>query len=169
MIAIYRYSSLFYSVLLIVSCADLASCQNVCPLWHIYSEANRHCECCTGVFNGPIRCEQNFVYVVRTRCMTWNEVTHAAELSRCLVAHRDSNLCDNNHMYSIPSNVTGPELNDVTCKRYNRQGAQCRQCIDGYGPAAFSDGVTCADCSKYKHLWVLNLFFQLIMVTIMYL
>ena len=59
--------------------------------------------------------------------MTWNEATHAAELSRCLVTHRDSNLCDNNHMYSIPSNVTGPELNDVTCKTYNRQGAQCRQ------------------------------------------
>ena len=71
-------------------------------------------------------------------------------------------------MYSIPSNVTGPELNDVTCKRYNRQGAQCRQCIDGYGPAPFSDGVTCADCSKYKHLWILSLLFQLTMVTVMY-
>ena len=37
-----------------------------------------------------------------------------------------------------------------------------------YGPAAFSDGVTCADSSKYKHLWVLSLVFQLTMVTVVY-
>ena len=72
-------------------------------------------------------------------------------------------------MYDIPDNITGPELNDVIYKTYNRQGTQCRQCIDGYGPAPFSDGVTCADFSKYKHLWVLHLFFQLMMVTLMYL
>ena len=54
-------------------------------------------------------------------------------------------------MHKIPTNITGPELNDVTCKTYNRQGTQRKQCIDGYGPAAFSDGVTCVDCSKYKH------------------
>ena len=41
----------------------------------------------------------------------------------------------------------------TTCKIYNRQGTRRRQCIDDYGPtAAFSNGVTCADCSKYKHL-----------------
>ena len=31
----------------------------------------------------------------------------------------------------------------------------------------FSDSVTCADCSKHKHLWILYLMFQLTMVTIM--
>ena len=57
----------------------------------------------------------------------------------------------------------------MTCKRYNRQGAQCQHCIDGYGPAAFFDGVTCADCSRHKYLWLLNLLFQLMMVTLLYL
>ena len=33
----------------------------------------------------------------------------------------------------------------------------------------FSDGFSCADCSKHKHLWVVNLFFQLSMVTAFYL
>ena len=51
---------------------------------------------------------------------------------------------------------------------YNRKGFHCSQCIDGYGPAAFSDSITCADCSKYGHLWILNLLFQLTMVTVMY-
>ena len=31
----------------------------------------------------------------------------------------------------------------------------------------FSDSVTCADCSKHKYLWILNLMFQLTMVTLM--
>ena len=38
-------------------------------------------------------------------------------------------------------------------------------CIDGYGPAVFSDGISCADCSKHRHLWILSLLFQLTMVT----
>ena len=55
------------------------------------------------------------------------------------------------------------------CSGYNREGAQCRQCIEGYGPALFSDGVTCADCSKHRYHWILYFVFQLSMVTIMYL
>ena len=31
----------------------------------------------------------------------------------------------------------------------------------------FSDDATCADCSNYRHLWILNLVFQLFMVTIL--
>ena len=50
-----------------------------------------------------------------------------------------------------------------------RYGAQCQHCMDGHGPAAFSDDVTCADCSRHKYLWLLNLAFQLMAVTMMYL
>ena len=102
--------------------------------------------------------------------MTWNNATHDVEVSNCLFTHQDScDHADSYNRYSISTTIAGPELNNFTCKDYNRQRAQCRQCIDGYGPAAFSDGVTCADCSKHKHLWILNLLFQLMMVTIMYL
>ena len=153
----------------VFSCIDLASCHHECPLWHFYSEAKGHCECCKSNFSGLFKCELNHVYVVHTCCMTWNDATHDVQVSRCLLTQQDPNLCDNNQMYRVPTNVTGPQLNNVTCKIYNRQGAQCRQCIDGYGPAPFSDGVTCADCSKHKHLWVLNLLFQLMIMTLMYL
>ena len=53
------------------------------------------------------------------------------------------------------------------CQNFNRQGTHCSQCISGYGPAVFSDSITCADCSKHKHLWILNLAFQLTMLTVM--
>ena len=71
--------------------------------------------------------------------------------------------------YAVLSDTVGPELNNMTCKPYNRYSAQCQHCMDGYGPAAFSDGVTCADCSGHKYLWLLNLAFQLMAVTLMYL
>ena len=100
--------------------------------------------------------------------MTWNNITHNVEVGRCLFTRKDD-LCKSYYSYSVPTNIVGPELNYFTCNIYNRQGAQCKRCIDGYGPAPFSDGVTCADFSKYKHLWVLHLFFQLMMVTLMYL
>ena len=47
-----------------------------------------------------------------------------------------------------------------------RKVTQCSQCIDG--PALFSDdNIICTDCSKHRHLWVLILLFQLIMVSLM--
>lgn len=52
---------------------------------------------------------------------------------------------------------------------FNRQGTQCKQCISGYGHAAFSDGVSCADCSKHRYMWILNLLLQLIFLTFLFL
>ena len=54
------------------------------------------------------------------------------------------------------------------CGKLNHQGAQCKECINGYGPAALSDGVSCADCSKHKYWWILNLSQQVLCLTIMF-
>ena len=145
------------------------SSNNDCPLWHSFSGTSGKCKCCLiQAFIGLKECAISVVNVVHGHCMTWNNITNNVEVGRCLFIHKDD-LCKNYFSYGIPTNLSGPELNHFTCNSYNRQGAQCRQCIDGYGPAAFSDGVTCADCSKRKHLWILNLSFQLTMVTLMYL
>ena len=146
----------------------VATSQHDCPPWHTYSKEKQSCECCSQI-NGLIQCEKEYVYVARSHCLTWNAAYHDVEISRCLYIHQDKTSCDNYNFYSISSSTVGLELNNVTCKPYNRQGAQCRHCIDGYGPAAFSDGATCADCSKRRYLWILNLLFQLTAVTLMYL
>ena len=106
--------------------------------------------------------------------MTWNNATQSVLFNRCPFTHQVSKFICSQHSYvdsthPIPTNISGPELNHLTCKKYNRQGTQCREYRDGYGPAAFSDGFSCADCSQHPHLWVLNLFLQLTMVTLMYL
>ena len=63
----------------------------------------------------------------------------------------------------------GQCLNEITCKDYNKKDDQCSKCIDGYEPALFSYGITCTNCSKYRHLWSLNLLSQIAMVCLMYL
>ena len=86
-------------------------------------------------------------------------------MHHCLFLQRSDNTCVTHDVYHIPTTAIGEKLNHFICSDYNRQGGYCSQCIDGYGPAMFSDDATCADCSKHRHLWILNLMFQLFMMT----
>ena len=165
------------SARLTVSSADTEA-NSSCPLWYWFNKRSGHCECCTTkIYTGINECQTTNLEVAHGHCMTWNNVTKDIKVGRCLFIYRDKRhmLCDYyNHgdhklVYRIPTNISGPELNRFMCSGYNREGAQCRQCIEGYGPALFSDGVTCADCSKHRYHWILYFIFQLSMVTIMYL
>ena len=140
-----------------------------CPLWQV--RRKDICRCGANL-NGIITCVgTHSISLLPGYCMTWDNTTQSTEINRCPFL-QISNVCKQHKLVNTPlmtTNISGSELNYRTCSSYNRHGAQCRQCIDGYGPAAFSDGVTCADCSKHKHMWILNLLFQLTMVTLMYL
>ena len=127
--------------------------------------------CCVTANNKTVRCKNDILRIGYNFYLTWDNSSNKLEISRCLYTHKllhtARKVCGDS--YSISTDITGPELNNLTCSLYNRQGPQRRQCVDGYGPAVFSDSVTCADCSKHKHFWILNLVFQLTVVTIMYL
>ena len=140
-----------------------------CPLWHI--KVKDTCECGNDL-GRVIYCPEksNYIAVRDGICLTWDNTTEREVVNRCPLIVRL--LCS--HAIRIASarilvNVTKAELNHITCDKYNRQGTHCAQCINGYGPAPFSDDFSCADCSKYKQLWLLNLLLQLTMVTLMYL
>ena len=98
--------------------------------------------------------------------MTWSNATSSAEVHRCLFTKWSDYICVMHDVYRILTTAFGEKLNHLTCGDYNRQGRHCGKCVDGYGPAFFSDNATCADCSKHRHLWILDLMFQLFMVTI---
>ena len=134
-----------------------------CPLWHIRN-SNGDCECGAS-FSGVMNCDKRLIYVDNGYCLTWNNLTNSKDLYRCLFTHWTFNHTSDK--YSIPINMSGEELNYRMCNSFNRQGMQCGQCSSGYGPAIFSDSITCADCSKHNYLWILNLMFQLTMVTLM--
>lgn len=136
-----------------------------CSLWH-YKE-NGKCKQGKDVDNGVTFLKHDgsgSLRVNNSLCITWNNETQFAEVSYCLFIR--CRLRDHT-TYIIPLNISGNELNHKTCHRhYNRRGLYCKKCIDGHGPAVLYDGVTCADCSKYKNMWILNMLFQLTCVAL---
>ena len=128
-------------------------------------------DCCsTPTYTGNSGCSMNSVTLSYGYCITWNNATSQLEIGRCMFLHQhNGDVCYNNvnEVYTIPKNLSILKVNEYTCRSYNRQGAKCGQCIEGYGPAVFSDVVTCAECST-SNLWVVMLLFQLTMVTLMY-
>ena len=153
-----------------------------CPLWHI-PDRNGQCVCSTKL-KFIVTCEKNFLHIYEGNCMTWNNESNEAQVQSCLFTPRNFkkvvlcfdattvNINDRNNklktIHHIPVNISGEELNSFTCRAFNRKGTQCRQCIDGYGPAPFTNGNSCYNCSKHKYLWIMNLFVQIFMSTVMY-
>ena len=117
---------------------------------------------------GVSNCHSDSIAVDNGHCLTWNNITNKEQVSRCLFDAKCKNN-KNHDIYEVSTIISGSDINNFTCGAYNRYGVRCSKCIEGYGPAAFSDGVTCADCSRHKYLWILVLLFQLAMVTVLYL
>ena len=140
------------------------SSKSVCPLWHV--EQMGRCKCVNNNLEGLIECRGDTLIVGNYVCLTWDNKTDSVLASYCLYIPMDHKTCKKSH-YVVSTNLSGPNLNKWMCGKLNHQEAQCKQCISGYGPAALSDGVSCADCSKHKHLWILNLLLQLLLLTIM--
>ena len=149
--------------------------KNDCPLWHI-PDQNGHCVC-GAEFDAKVLCKKTFLHI-SNYCMTWNNLTNEAEILRCLFTIKDikpkcyTDKTDGTYhleMYHVPINMSGEALNSFTCKRFNRQSTYCKQCLDGYAPAPFTDGNSCFNCSEHKYLiWILNFFLQIIMTTCLY-
>ena len=144
----------------------IQDCTSACPLWHM--EQNGKCNCISKL-DGPVQCDSSgdTLNVTNGMCLTWDSKTNSVSFSYCLFTPLDHAMCKRG-FYEILTNLLGPALNKWMCGRLNRQGAQCKQCIGGYGPAALSDGVSCADCSKHRYLWISNLLLQLLLLTIMF-
>ena len=92
--------------------------------------------------------------------MTWSNFTEQAEFQSCLLSQwKFDERCEQYEVsdtYRISANISGSDLGCITyTEGYNRQGPQCRQCIDGYGPVLFTDGTLCTDyLAKQQHLWI---------------
>ena len=135
-----------------------------CKLWHL--QRNGHCHC--GITeHGVAKCNDHFISIKQGSCVTWDNVTGGAEVHRCLFTKWRDYTCAEHDFYHISITTIGEKLNHFTCGDYNRQGSYCSQCINGYGPAVFSDDAVCADCSKHQYFWIINIVFQLLMVTIL--
>ena len=152
-----------FFLLLTLSTVDGTS-KSVCPLWHVKQMGKCNC---VSTLRERIECSGNALVIYNNLCLTWDNQTDSVHASYCLFIPIDHVWCKLNS-YEISTAISGPELNKWMCGKQNRDGTQCKQCITGYGPAALSDGVSCADCSKYRHIWILNLLLQFLFLTIMF-
>ena len=142
-----------------------------CPLWHVPSSTGE-CECGDSL-NRVVTCDGGYIYIKHGYCMTWNNQTNSEEIQQCLLMQGNSfnNTCSETkrrfNTYTISIDISGNKLNQLTCKAFNRQGTRCSQCLENYGPAVFTDSIYCADCSKNRHFWILQVLFQLLLSTSM--
>ena len=139
-------------------------------MWHY--ESDGRCVCGSEL-NGYVRCNADCLMIKDAYCITWDSKTNTQLFSYCLITRHKywTNACghkDKLGFYTVEAKISGPQLNNLTCSGVHRVGTQCSQCIEGYGPAALSDNISCADCSKHRHMWILNIVLQLAMLTVMY-
>ena len=62
-----------------------------------------------------------------------------------------------NRMFSkLPNN---PDLlNKTLCGPYNRKGFLCGECVEGFGPAVYSESLKCANCSELSRGYAIGLY-----------
>ena len=154
------------SALIIILSPTVTLCGEVtdCPLWQV--KHGEKCECVSS-FKAALVCKKDTLLVQDFFCITWDNDTNSARVSYCLFTPINISSCREGH-YNVSTKLSGQQLNKWMCGKLNRQGTQCKECISGYGPAVFSDGISCADCSQHRYMWILNLLLQLLCVTIMF-
>ena len=136
-------------------------------IWHF--ERDGSC-LCGNQLNGHVKCNADCLLIKDAYCITWDSATNTQLFTYCLVTHHKTSVCHKHEQgyYDVEAKIGGAQLNNFTCSSVYRMGTLCSQCIEGYGPAALSDNISCADCSKHRHMWILTILLQLAMLTVMY-
>ena len=138
-----------------------------CPPWFYYNSNSNQCEC----FRHPditvdVVCTETGALLSFGSCMTYDEAEGTTSVGPCrsfLVHNRNIS----NRMYiHLPNNVS--ELNDYMCAPMNRKGLSCSECIDGFGPAVFSYGFQCANCTGAWYGVPVYLFMEFVPITVFF-
>ena len=116
------------------------------------------CECGASV-DGAINCD-HYTKQVEIRlgwCMTDLNRSSGSRQSHDLKSNLTSTVvvgkcsyvpvynATNRAYTSLPSDPA--QLTRTMCNHYHRTGLLCGQCVDGYGPAVYSFGLHCSNCS----------------------
>ena len=141
-----------------------------CRPWFYFNPSTEKCEC----FHHPavkvdVLCTDTEALLSFGSCMTYNEQDGTTSLGQC-----DSFLVHNRNVSSayrkylkLPKNLS--ELNDYMCTPMNRKGLVCSECIDGFGPAIFSYGFQCANCTGAWYGIPVYLCLEFVPITLFYL
>lgn len=120
-----------------------------CNSW--YSNRTGSCKCGSD-FSGRLQCHDwnQSVDISAGFCITYVAKRQHIRLNETGLVVGDcaygfvSNML-NRKFSHVPKNVS--DINHTQCDPYKRKGLFCGECRDGYGPAAYSFHLQCANCS----------------------
>ena len=115
-----------------------------CPVWLYYSNTTHQCQC--GFHKKWIQCNQQEM-TVRIRsgfCVTYSGKGGLYYGGTCPLSYKLNNT---NRLFSDLC-VSPDMLESAMCGPYNRRGFQCGQCMEGYGPGAYTVSKKCAECKN---------------------
>ena len=129
-----------YSLLLV----SMVSFAESCPTLFYYNSSTHQCECekfpvhYCNQFEGKVAVSSGY-------CVTGKEGHYLGGKSPFSLRENRTN-----RIYSVLP--TDPDLlNETMCGPYNRKGLLCGECIDGFGPAAYTLDLQCLNCSDIFH------------------
>ena len=142
-----------------------------CPPWFVWqnNSGTNRCHSCTCINNRDlsVKCDQlaQRTYLLLGYCMTHDDSSGDTFLGRSIFYNYQK---PTNHLYlELPINIS--HLNDFMCGPLNRKGLLCSDCLDGFGPAVFTTGYACENCTGHSFFGVtLYLLLELVPITTFY-
>lgn len=141
-----------------------------CPPWWDHEDGTCTCKQFKSDQFFSSECVSNTTDVVVGKCLTWDVSIDKAVITDCPYFNtKVSNVCENMY-YSIPPSIPSLNLSTYVCSPFFRQGKHCGECMDSYGPSPLLNGINiqCAKCHDHDYKWLLHVFLQLFMVTVLY-
>ena len=151
---------------------QLMAMDTTCPpcIWFVLlntSGTDHHSRCiCINSTDIAVKCDQlaQRSYLLLEYCMMCDNSSGNMFLGR-LIIYNHQKPSDYLHL-ELPTNIS--HLNDFMCP-LNHKGLLCRDCLDGFGPAVFSTGSACENCTGQSYLCIaLYLLFDLVQFTFLF-
>ena len=150
-------------LVLIVIAVVRAQDHGQCPTWFRPNGTSNGCECGSEV-GGLIQCNQQTktVAIQLGFCMTYNNST-----GQTLFGFNNFGQYSNvTNRFFVPLPSDPLQLNNYTCREYNRKGLLCGKCVEGYGPAVYYFNFHCTDCSQFSAMSATALYLLLYLLPI---
>ena len=143
----------------------LAMDTTACPPWFALQNTSGTDRCtCINSTDIAVKCDQlaQRSYLLFGYCMTHDDSSGNLFLGRAIYCNHQK---PTDHLYlKLPTNTS--VLNDFMCGPLNRKGLLCMDCMDGFGPAVFTTGYTCENCTGHSHYGIaLYLLLELVPIT----
>ena len=153
-------------LLALVSSYAVADPNSECSNWYYRPPGSSQCKC-GQTLSGGIMCSEGEVYLRVDYTMTHDDATNQTVVAINHYGYNNYSTIKDRVYTLLPSDSR--ELNEMVCLPNNRKGFLCEDCIEGFGPTAYSP--KCTNCPKRSSVVRVTLFLilRLLPITVMFL